>query len=258
MYPRKTLRYEICQFLLAKKREDDTIGRPLVIRLSEMEELLQYAVSSKRDNRIDDLAIELNKLNDERFGDKGRRVPLEIENMEIFKDFASNFEANEYLMVQCSSKDLEDYIETLKEATSKAERAANILKIEDIQNGGVRIISGNKSMSIRGGRGLHLQANIVKLMVGGHIDLPHRPKDARFISISLYHGSNYDTGDYISFSEMSDILREIENDGERPDISVRSVRDAVNNINMESIKDEKLGKEIFEINSTDGSFCLLN
>ena len=81
MYPRKTLRYEICQFLRAKKREDDTIGRPLVIRLSEMEELLQYAVSSKRDNRIDDLAIELNKLNDERFGDKGRRVPLEIENI---------------------------------------------------------------------------------------------------------------------------------------------------------------------------------
>ena len=256
-YERKKLRFQICEFLIKKKQEDDKLGQPLTIKPKEMENLLQYAVSTQREGRINDLCRELGVLNDE-FKNSPSKSPLKIINVDMIEeDFVLKFEANEEdLVIECSTENLENYIKEAKEATVRAERAQNKIRIEDIQNGGVRVISGDKSMEVGGGRGGRIRANIIKLMAGQHIELPHRPRQSNIISISRQDGFSYDMGDNVSFSKMFEILKEIENEDENSKMTSRSVSDAVRGLKERSEQEENLGAPLFEINN-DSSFRII-
>ena len=254
-YETKNLRYKICEFLIEKKREQDTIGRPLIIGLKELEDLLQYAVSTKvvgakKGDRILDLAAELGKLNNERFGDNLEKSPLQIVNVEILEgDFVSNFEENEDIEIKCLTKNLEEYMYLLREATGRAKQAENQIRASDLPNGGVLIIVADKSMKIGGGRGEAIRANIVRLMLGEGVRPPNRRKN---ISIP-----SYQKGDIVAFSDLVDLLEDIGDNASNLDITDRTIRDAVRGINERAEEPKNFGKFIFKISENESSFRLI-
>lgn len=252
-YERKELRYEICKFLIDKKREQDSIGKPLIIGLKEMSGLLDFGVSRGEDDKISDLAHELATLNDERFDDDLKRRPLEIKNIEILEEFISNYKANMDLDVRCLSKNLEDYLVVLKEATTRSMVAQCSKRIENIQNGGVRIVTGNLSMKVLGGKGARLHTNIVRLMFGAALDSSATMRRQKATSVRGIQ-SDYQIGDAVPFSGVADILNVFDEGGSIP-ATERNVKDAVKNINQRAVKDECLGEKLFTVN-TDGSFFL--
>lgn len=253
-YERKILRNEICNFLIGKLREQDTIGKPLIFGLQEMSGLLDYAISKREDDKIRDLARELSILHDERFGPVFNKAALTIENIEVLENFVANFKANEELVVRCSSANLEEYLFLLKEATARAEIAQVRRRIESAQNGGVKILSGNRSIRIRGGRGSHMRANIVRLMFGEKLFTQY-PRPGREVDSIFSLHADYERGDLIPYSDVAHILNNAP-DADAHQISERDVKEAVVSMNKRAVEERSWGAEIFNAN-TPRNFSLI-
>ena len=247
-YPTKDLRYKICEFFEELQVDSTGLGPQLHVSLVDMESLLEFAVGSDEDAKIEALWSELLALNEERFGDAMNRPVISIINLPVpedLEDFHTNFISGGILDVRCSSKNLEDYMTELKIRTLaaiQAQRYGGRLGLERLPDGRVKIIFGEKEMTVNKTKKLvfDLRISMVLLMFGETIDLT----DDRSVSIT-----DYNKGDHITYNKLLSPLRIIEGVERMDDpssIDLKSIKDAARGIRNASLK--KLGLSIFDTN----------
>lgn len=242
LYPTKTLRYQICNFLLERRRREPTLGTPLAIKLQEMGPLLEYAAGEDDIERIEALGNELVLLNKERLGDMLEKTIIDILPPPISssKDFVVAFKDNKTIEVRCLSKNIEEYIAELKNRTQAAIRNLGLAEITPLPSGGVEIILGDRKMRIGKSKGnnFNLSSNIVKLMYSGSVTV---------LGATFSLQDNYERKEFILFTDLLGVISNIEDDiDEDNQLKIlKSIKDAVSNLNERS--NEELGRPLFGI-----------
>ena len=238
LYPTKTLKYQICNFLLEKRRREPGIGDPLNIKLQEMIPLLEYA--SGKDNPIKTLGKELSLLDKERLNSHEEKTVIDILQVPQSEDFITAFKNNETIKIRCFSENLDEYIVKLKTLTRVAIRNLGLAELVYLPSGGVNIILGDKKMNIGKSKinNFNLSSNIVKLMYSGSVTI---------LGDVFSLGDGYKRKDFIYFIDLLYVISEIVDDINEDNQSVvlKSITDAVNDLNERSV--QELGYPLFEI-----------
>lgn len=248
LYPEKTLRYQVLELFLNKRRQTVGLAGTIRIPLQELRCVLEYAKTDNEDNRdlnilrIESLADELISLNEEKFGDLLKKRPLiNVINKEILNNLPLHFERGNVLVIECTSKNIEDYILELKNRTRVAMRINGMSELIELSTGGVKIVLGDKEMKINKTKGsnINLRVCIVKLMYGQSITIP-----GRIISIN-----DYERGNSICYNDLLESLREIEatEDEALSKITFDSIYDAIRGLNERSM--EIFEHSLFEIDN---------
>jgi len=238
LYPTKTLRYQICDFLLKKKRGEPTLGTPLNIKLQEMEPILQYAVG----DRIKALEHELSILDKERFGGAEEKTVIDIIQAPQSEDFAVAYKNNETIKIRCYSKNIEEYILELKTRTRVAIRNYGLAELIHLPSGGARIVLGDKEMEIGKSKkdgDMDLSVNIIKLMYGESISI---------LRNNLSLGIGYTRGDLVFYEDLLKIFHKLDDfTADNEDKKIRSFKDVAFNLNERAV--EEFGKPILDKNT---------
>lgn len=238
LYPEKTLKYQICNFFLEKRRREPGIGNPLDIKLHEMIPLLEYA--SGKDNPIKTLGNELSVLDHERINSHEEKTVIDILQAPQSEDFFTAFKNNETIKIRCFSENLDEYIKKLKTLTRVAIRHYGLAELKPLPSGGVKIILGDKEMKVGKSKknNFNLSANIVKLMYSGSVTI---------LGDVFSLGDGYERKEFIHFIDLLDPISKIVDDINEDNQSVvlKSITDAVSDLNDRSV--EELGYPLFEI-----------
>ncbi|MCX6705439.1 MAG: hypothetical protein NT162_03860 [Candidatus Woesebacteria bacterium] len=242
LYPRKSLRHQICEFFREIRINETGIGTPFEIKLGDMSSLLQYA---QGDDRLEALRLELYDLDRERFGTSMDRPVISIINLPSSENFATAFQNNNSLEVRCASENIEDYIQKLEERTQAARSHFGLVELNPLSSGGVRIVLGDKTMKVTKSRinGIDLRINIVRLMYGESVALLDRD-----ISMNEYEiDGPYERGNFVNYEDLLSALRIIEGNEESLSIiTLGSIEDAIIGLNDRSM--EKFGRSLFVTN----------
>lgn len=251
---RKTLIYQLCDFLLDLRKDTDGLRTSLKISLPEMSELFRYIDQEEDDEeKINTLGLKILLLcRDTVIVDGYEHPVIRVLNPEILESFPQNFNDGGVIEISCSSEGLEIYKEKLKEGTEKLFRANEGVRIERTASGGVKIFLGEKSMEIKPGRnGVNVRSALVQLMFGESVGIGN---DA--ISVSSYAKyEDYEKGDVVECDDLQNMMLRIsgldEHPRDSPKIKVRAISDAARDLN--EIVSTELGKPIFEYNPSDGT-----
>jgi hypothetical protein len=237
LYPTKTLRYQLCNFLLKKKREEPTLGTPLNIKLREMEPLLQYAVG----DRIKALEHELSILDKERFEGPEEKTVIDIIQAPQSEDFTVAYNNNETIKIRCFTKNIEEYILELKTRTRVAIRNFRLAELVHLHSGGVKIVLGDQEMDIGKTRDgdMDISVNIIKLMYGESISILRR-------NLSL--GLDYTRGDLVFYEDLLEIFHKLDDfTADNESKKIKAFKDVAINLNERAMP--KFGKPILEKNT---------
>lgn len=245
IYIRKTLRYNILEFLYEQRVKEVGLETPIRIRVRDMWFLLEYATGGTDSEKIKALANELLSLNSERFDGK----PLiEILDTTILSYLSKAFKNDLFLNVVCSSENIKGYISKLKEQTKIAKRILEIVELEPLIGGGVKIVLGDKYMRVTKSKGdtFDLRVNIVKLMYGETVS---------FNGGKISLGKRYKRKDSIIWSDLLyplGVIQDVDigdmNDKDKAKY-IRSVKNEITQLNKRS--KEKFDRVLFESNDTD-------
>lgn len=249
-YPEKTLIYKICEFFLEIRRKQTGLGTKLHVRLQEMGNLLEHAISTNDEDRIKELGQRLSFLDEERFGEHMDKRVIEILDISILEDFLKEFKSNETLYFRCSSENLKDYISELKRRTQDAISASGhggSARLEQLDNGRIKILFGNEVMRVNKTKKhtFDLSIHMVRLMYG-------YPASLNGDDILI---NNYERGNHITYEDLLDPLRRIEGEEySQSSISDRSIKDIVRSLNGRALK--KLGHPLFKADGEGLSWAL--
>jgi len=237
LYPEKTLIYQICKFLSDKKRKITGLGGPLSFKLKEFEGLFEFAKGDNHDKKIMFFYDALSILNHESFGVDLDRNVINIFNLPDKENFINNFNNNDSIVIEYLTENLDDYVEKLKGRTRVAIRNLGLVELVCLPSGGVNIILGDKKMSIGKSKinNFNLSSSIVKLMYGGSVTI---------LGDIFSLEDDYKRKEFINFIDLSYVISKIV-DNDNQSVVLKSVKDAVSNLNERSIKE--LGHPLFEI-----------
>jgi hypothetical protein len=244
LYPNKTLRYQICNFIKNRRIAETGLGTSLRIPVREMGDLLQYANVDSLEgdmttNRIELLQEELFYLDDELFGTSMDRRVINIVNKSEMINLVRAFENSLVLIVRCLSENIADYISELEARTLVARRYYGLVELKRTTSGGVIVVLGDKSMKVgRSKRNNNdLRINIVRLMCGG----------TNAFSNGDFSLENYERGFCINLVDLLDSLRGIEgvDVADASGITLDSIDDAVTGLNARS--EEHFERPMFEL-----------
>lgn len=168
LYPTKDLRYKICDFLIKRRVERPTLGDLFEIKFQEMEDLLQYAAVDRGDRvlRLKALRKELSVLNLEPSIEDPENTVINIYNLPTEDDFIQAYNENQLLKVQYTSESLDNYELKLKERTLVVNRRLGIVEFKILPSGGVKIILGEKRMTVGRAKGerINLRSQIIQIV----------------------------------------------------------------------------------------------
>jgi len=234
LYPTKSLRYQICEFFIDRRRREAGLGGPIRIKLKDLgREVYEYANSDNEDERIKAIGDQLYLLNKEWFGDSLEREVINILNLPAPADFLTAFRENKEIEVRCLSKNLEDYVSELKTRTRVAIREKGLVELEQLPSR-INIILGDKEMYVGKSKknNFNLSINIVQLMYSGSVNIL-----GDVFSLS----DNYERKDFVLYLDLLRVISHIEDDvnENNQEKILKSIKDAVRDLNKRSM-------EIFE------------
>lgn len=223
LYPEKSLRYKLLEFILKIRRKTRGIGGRIRIPLKDIEYLLDYVnienpEENTKFNKIEILADELIELDEETFGntETEERPVIKIINREILSNLPQYFNTNGVLVVKCTSENLEEYINLLKKRTENAEKIRGLSKIEDLPNGNLTIVLGDKKVKFIHARAgsPDISINLIRLMYGKNVKgtmLRDYEKGNHVHANEIFNNLNYILDSEITSKQISDSIRGINN-----------------------------------------------